>query len=361
MLIEQIDDLDPEALERSLDGLLDMLGLTVQPRRARPCVAAAQIEAEFGGDDQLFAERSESVSHQVLVRVGAIDFGGIEERDAAFDGGAEKRGHLLLVLGRTIRKAHAHAAEAERRYFQITVSEFTLLHRGLLLCGNSHRDNRMEHFLEIEHIPSCALKEIFIMYHDQLNGLLALKTVAETRNFTAAAKTLGISPSAVSQAIKQLEQRLGVALLSRTTRSTSLTEAGEGFLNHAGPALDQVLVALENVGSYAEKPSGLLRLNLPRQVYPLYAAPLVASFIRKHPDITVELFFEDEASDVVEKGFDAGIRLSDILAKDVVALKLFGPVRFVTAASPEYFDKMGRPKHPEDLLSHNCIRPRLGG
>lgn len=198
------------------------------------------------------------------------------------------------------------------------------------------------------------------MYQDQLDGLLALKAVADRRNFTAAAKTLGISPSAVSQTIKQLEQRLGVALLSRTTRSTSLTEAGARFLNQAGPALDQILVALENVGTYAGKPSGLLRLNLPRQVYPFYVAPLIMSFIQAHPEVTVELFFEDQVSDVVEKGFDAGIRLSDILAKDVVAIKLFGPVRFVTAASPKYLDKMGRPKHPKDLLSHNCIRPRLG-
>ncbi len=198
------------------------------------------------------------------------------------------------------------------------------------------------------------------MYHDQLNGLLALKTVADTRNFTRTAKKLGVSPSAVSQTIKQLEQRLGVALLTRTTRSTSLTEAGERFLSQAAPALDQVLAALESIGSYADKPSGLLRLNLPRHVYPFYLAPLVASFIKEHPEITVELFFEDQQSDVVEKGFDAGIRLSDILAKDVVAIKLVGPVRFVTAASPKYFDKMGRPKHPEDLLAHNCIRPRLG-
>lgn len=198
------------------------------------------------------------------------------------------------------------------------------------------------------------------MDHDRLNGLLALKMVADTRNFTAAAKTLGVSPSAVSQIIKQLEQRLGVALLSRTTRSTSLTEAGERFLSQAGPALDQILVALENVGTYAEKPSGLLRLNLPRQVYPFYVAPLVASFTQKYPEITVELFFEDQTSDVVATGFDAGIRLSDILAKDVVAIKLFGPVRFVTVASPQYLDRMGRPQHPKDLLSHNCIRPRLG-
>jgi DNA-binding transcriptional LysR family regulator len=198
------------------------------------------------------------------------------------------------------------------------------------------------------------------MYPDQLNGLLALKAVADRRNFTAAAKTLGISPSAVSQAVKQLEQRLGVALLTRTTRSTSLTEAGERFLNQAGPALDQILGALEDVGTYAEKPAGLLRLNLPRQIYPCYLAPLITSFIKKYPDVTVELFFEDQTSDIVERSFDAGIRISDILAKDVVAIKLLGPVRFVTAGSPKYFDRMGRPKHPKDLLAHNCIRPRLG-
>jgi len=198
------------------------------------------------------------------------------------------------------------------------------------------------------------------MYSDPLNGLLALKTVAEARNFTAAAKKLGVSPSAISQTIRNLEHRLGVALLSRTTRSTAVTEAGERFLSQAGPALEQILTALESVGSYAEKPSGLLRINLPRQFYLFHLAPLVASFARKHPEITIELFFEDQQSDIIEKGFDAGIRLSDILAKDVVALKLFGPVRFVTAASPTYLDRMGRPQHPEDLLAHNCILPRLG-
>lgn len=198
------------------------------------------------------------------------------------------------------------------------------------------------------------------MQLDQLNGLLALKAVAEAQNFTAAARLFGVSPSAISQTIKQLEQRVGVALLSRTTRSTSLTEAGERFLGQAGPALDQILAALEEAGSYAQKPSGLLRLNLPRQIYRFYMAPLIASFMRKHPEITVELFFEDQQSDVFAKGFDAGIRLSDILAKDVVALKLFGPIRFVTAASPSYLDRAGRPNHPQDLLAHNCICPRLG-
>lgn len=198
------------------------------------------------------------------------------------------------------------------------------------------------------------------MSQDQLSGLVALKAVADTLNFTAAADRLGVSPSAVSQTIKQLEKRLGVALLARTTRSSSLTEAGERFLTQAGPALEQVLAALEEVGSYARQPSGLLRLNLPRTVYAFHVAPLIANFTAKHPEITVELFFEDQQSDIVKKGFDAGIRLSDILAKDVVAIKLYGPIRFVTFAAPRYLNRMGRPRHPKDLLTHDCIRLRLG-
>jgi len=204
------------------------------------------------------------------------------------------------------------------------------------------------------------LKECFIMDNAQLDGLLALKLVAEKKNFTAAADEMGISPSAISQIIKQLEARLGVALLSRTTRSTHLTEAGEQFLSQAGPALEQILVALETVGTYAKKPSGILRINTLRLVYPSFLSSLVTSFTKKYPDVSVELFFEDGLTDVVEKGFDAGIRISDILAKDMVAIKLFGPIRFVIAGSPKYLNKMGRPRHPKDLLSHNCIRVRVG-
>jgi DNA-binding transcriptional LysR family regulator len=197
------------------------------------------------------------------------------------------------------------------------------------------------------------------MQNDQLDGLLALKLVAEKRNFSAAATELGISPSAVSQAIKQLESKLGVSLLSRTTRSTSLTEAGESFLAQAGPAMDQILLALGQVGNYAQRPSGLLRLNIPRLVYPSYLAPKIVSFRKKYPEISVELYFEDAVSDMVAGGFDAGIRLSDVLEKDMVATKLVGPVRFVTAASPKYLNKAGRPKHPKDLLSFDCIVPRI--
>jgi DNA-binding transcriptional LysR family regulator len=164
----------------------------------------------------------------------------------------------------------------------------------------------------------------------------------------------------VSQLIRQLERRLRVTLLSRTTRSTSLTEIGRRFLEKAGPAIDEILGALDGIESSADKPSGLLRLNLPRAIYYSYLAPRLTSFSKKYPDITVELCFEEGQSDVVREGFDAGIRLSGILAKDMVAIKLYGPVKFVVSGSPKYFNKMGRPKHPKDLLSYNCILARLG-
>lgn len=198
------------------------------------------------------------------------------------------------------------------------------------------------------------------MNKDQFDGLIALKAVADKKNFTLGAEVLGISPSAISQTIRQLEKRLGVTLLSRTTRSTNLTEAGEKFLKEASPAIDQLLLAMNNVSSSADKPSGKLRINLPRVAYPNILEPLVTSFIKKYPEITVELYFEDELSDLVEGGFDAGVRLTELTAKDMVAIKLFGPIKHVVVASPKYLNKMGRPKHPKELLNHNCLNFRFG-
>jgi DNA-binding transcriptional LysR family regulator len=198
------------------------------------------------------------------------------------------------------------------------------------------------------------------METNQLNGLVALKVVAECKNFTAAAKKLRISPSAVSQAIKQLEDRLGVTLLLRNTRSTSLTGAGKTFFEEAGPALDQIFASMENISSLGKKPAGVLRLSIPRAIFPFYIAPLMASFLKKHPGISLELNFDSGSSDIDEKGFDAGIRVSDLIAKDMVALKLFGPARYVVAATSGYFKLHGRPKHPKDLLSHNCILMNIG-
>ncbi|AFY02516.1 LysR substrate-binding domain-containing protein [Bdellovibrio bacteriovorus] len=198
------------------------------------------------------------------------------------------------------------------------------------------------------------------MDRNQLDGLLALKLVAEKRNFTAAAKELGVSPPAISKMIKQLEQRLGTTLLTRTARSTSPTEAGEAFLSQAAPALEHILTAMKEVGSLGGKPTGKLRLNVPTMIYPNYLKKIIASFTKKYPDVSVEVCLENAATDIFARGFDAGIRVSDILAKDLVAIKLFGPIRFVVVGSPKYLDKMGRPKHPKELLSHNCIRVGVG-
>lgn len=198
------------------------------------------------------------------------------------------------------------------------------------------------------------------MDKNQLDGLLALKLVAEKRNFTAAATALGVTPSAISQMITQLEKRTKVALLTRTTRSVTLTEAGQSFMNEVGPAIDQILNALQISQTLAEKPSGTLRLNLPQTLYASFLAPIVASFIEKYPDITLDLSLDDKASDIFESGFDAGIRNSDILAKDVTALRIVSPIHWVTVASPKYLKKHGTPAHPKDLLNHNCIRMKFG-
>ena len=128
MLIEQINDTHLEPLERAFDGLLDVRGLTVQARRTRSPIAATQVEPEFGGDHHLLAERSEGFAHEFLVCEGAIHFSGIKERDPAFHGCPKKCGHLLLIFGRPVGKAHSHAAQPDGRDFQITFSKFALLH-----------------------------------------------------------------------------------------------------------------------------------------------------------------------------------------------------------------------------------------
>jgi len=194
---------------------------------------------------------------------------------------------------------------------------------------------------------------------DQLGGLIALMKVAEKKSFTIAAAELRVSPSALSQAVKQLESRLGVALLSRTTRSTGLTEAGEKFLQEFGPPLKAVLVAMERIGTYSDRPMGLLRINLPRAAYIAVVHPILQSFKKAYPGITVELYFDDTMTDIVEGGFDAGIRSEELLAKDMTAVRVSHSYNFVVAGSPAYFKSSGRPQTPQDLLSHDCIRYRF--
>ena len=196
---------------------------------------------------------------------------------------------------------------------------------------------------------------------NQLDGLLAFWKVAQHRGFSAAAAALEVSPSALSQAIRQLEARLGVRLLNRTTRSVSLTEAGEAYLSRIGPALGDVLEAGEQLHALQGRPSGVLRINAARISVAMCLQPLLAGFLKDHPEVQIEISNDEGYVDIVEKGFDAGIRLGESVQKDMVAVPLGGPVAVAIVGSPDYFSRHPVPRHPSDLVHHNCVRFRFSG
>lgn len=196
------------------------------------------------------------------------------------------------------------------------------------------------------------------MQRDNLDGLIAFLKVAQKRSFTAAAADLGITPSGVSQTIRALEARAGVPLLARTTRDVSLTEAGQLFLERAAPAVEEILTAFQEASSLGHKPSGRLRLNVPRVALPLLIEPMLADFHRAYPAIQLEIFVEDRLANIVESGFDAGIRLGELVEADMIAVQLTSPFKLAVVGSPDYFAHRGRPQRPEDLKDHACINFR---
>lgn len=193
----------------------------------------------------------------------------------------------------------------------------------------------------------------------QFDGLMAFWKVAEHRGFTAAAAELEVSPSALSQSIRQLEARLGVRLLHRSTRSVSLTEAGQAYLARVGPALGQVIEAGEEINTLQGRPAGTLRLNSARIATAMVLQPLLAGFLAEHPQVQIELTNDEGFVDIVEQGFDAGVRMGESLARDMVAIPLGGPVTVAVVASPEYLRRHPAPLHPDDLAQHNCVRFRF--
>jgi DNA-binding transcriptional LysR family regulator len=185
--------------------------------------------------------------------------------------------------------------------------------------------------------------------------LHAFLTVSRLNSFSAAARELGVSRSAVSQSVRQLEEQLGVLLLTRTTRSLSLTEAGRRLVETAGPALGQLFSALREVGAEPGETVARLRLSVPRIAYPLVIGPVLPRFRARHPRIEVELFLEDRLVDIVGGGFDAGIRLEEYLERDMVGVRLTDAFRFIVVGAPSYLEKRGIPERPEDLLKHECL------
>lgn len=179
--------------------------------------------------------------------------------------------------------------------------------------------------------------------------------VAEMRSFTRAAKALGISPSAASQAVGRLERDLATTLFVRTTRSVSLTDAGARLLERARPAVTDVLAAMDEIASLGARPRGWLRLSVPRIASRAGFERILAAFAAEHPEVRVEAVVDDRRIDIVRDGFDAGIRSRESTEKDMITVRLTPPIRFVVVGSKPYFAKHGRPKHPRDLVDHACL------
>jgi DNA-binding transcriptional LysR family regulator len=183
--------------------------------------------------------------------------------------------------------------------------------------------------------------------------------VAEARSFRAAALNLGLSPSAVSQAMRRLEQELGVALLARSTRSVALTAAGEQLLAQARPALQSLKQAYTDLGELSRDIGGTLRLSVPRSAARLLLVPIVARFLAAHPAVQLELHTQDVLVDIVALGFDAGVRFAERLPLDMVAVPLGDAQRFIVVAAPALLARTRLPAHPRDLLQAPCVRQRF--
>jgi DNA-binding transcriptional LysR family regulator len=202
------------------------------------------------------------------------------------------------------------------------------------------------------------MKQNYTIRHGALEGVEVFLAVARHRNFRRAAADLGVTPSAVSQAVRVLEARLGAALFVRTTRSVGLTEAGQRFLDRAGPGFEEIVAAGEAARDVGQRPTGLLRLSVPRAVVPLILEPVIASFCQAYPEVELEIAASDEMVDLATGGFDAGIRLGQFIATDMVAVRLTPSFRFVVVGSPDYLDRQGRPERIDDLRRHACLRLR---
>lgn len=197
------------------------------------------------------------------------------------------------------------------------------------------------------------------MARDRLDTLAALRVVAEHGSFTRAAAELGVTQSALSHAIRRLEEDIGQRLLSRTTRSVAPTTVGEALLTRLGPALDEITAALSQVAGGADQPSGLLRLTMGRDAADLLVLPMLPAFRASHPGIQIEIAATDALEDLVQGRFDAGIRMGDRLEQDMIARRLTAETRPVVVAAPDYLDRAGRPVRPEDLAGHACLGYRM--
>jgi len=195
----------------------------------------------------------------------------------------------------------------------------------------------------------------------ELALLAAFAVVADERSFTRAAVRLGVSRSAVSHSIRVLEERLGLRLLARTTRTVAPTEAGERLLSQMRPALRDIQAALTEVGQLRAKPAGTIRLIAPPIAVATIVSPTLATFTRNYPEVVLDITAEDNyGRDLVAGNFDAGIHLGEFVQRDMVAVRVTGEQRAAIVAAPGYFESHPKPKAPRDLTAHRCLRYRMG-
>ncbi len=202
------------------------------------------------------------------------------------------------------------------------------------------------------------MKQNFTVRQGALDGVEAFLSVAQHRSFRRAAAMLGVTPSAMSQAVRALEARIGAVLFIRTTRSVGLTEAGERFLSRAKPAFEELVAASAAAHDLGQRPAGLLRLSMPHAMVPILLERLIASFCEAHPAVEVEIAASKELIDLAAEGFDAGVRLGQFIANDMVAVRLTPSFPVVVVGSPDYLRRSKRPERIDDLRRHACLRMR---
>lgn len=196
------------------------------------------------------------------------------------------------------------------------------------------------------------------MKHNKVNDLQAFVAVARDRSFTKAAAKLGITPSALSHAMRALEERLGVRLLARSTRNVAPTEAGDRLMRSIAPLFDQISAELETLSEWRDTPRGTIRITCTDDQIELCIRPRLAQFLKDYPDITLEFYVDYGFTNVIEERFDAGIRLGEAIGKDMIAARIGPDWRLAVVGSPAYFNRNPPPKAPHDLTRHDCVNIR---
>jgi len=197
------------------------------------------------------------------------------------------------------------------------------------------------------------------MPRENLNDLQAFLAVARERNFTRAAAKLGVSQSALSHTMRSLEARLGLRLLTRTTRSVAPTEAGERLMRNIGPRFEEIEAELQALGALRDKPAGTIRITAGEHAANAVLWPALARFLPRYPEIAVEVVVDYGLTDIVAERYDAGVRLGEQVAKDMIAVRIAPDMRMAVVGTPDYFAKHKKPKIPQDLMAHRCINIRL--